>query len=80
MTGDNGMKIEFSEKVAPKELSFDEAKGVLADNDGEVWIVEEDVILYVSEEFALYNLGEWYNAFKKHGPFTKYNGVVTISN
>jgi hypothetical protein len=79
MTGDNGMKIEFSEKAEYKKLSFEEAKGVLADSDGEVWIVEGDVILYMNE-LTHYTLGEWYNAFKQYGPFTKYNGAVTISN
>jgi hypothetical protein len=85
MTGDNGMKIEFSEKAEPKELSFEEATGVLADRDGEVWIVDDEdgVVLYVNanaNELTHYTIHQRYNAFKKYGPFTKYNGVVTISN
>jgi len=73
------MKIEFSEKTEQKKLSFEEARGVLADNDGEVWIVEDSVILYVNG-LTHYTLGEWNDTFEKYGPFTKYNGVVTISN
>lgn len=74
------MKIEFSEKAEQKELSFDEATGVLADSDGEIWLVDEGQAFYMADGIAHYTESQWIKVFKNYSPFTKYNGVVTISN
>lgn len=79
------MKIEFS---AEAEKNVDEDfRGVATSSEGEyIWIICDDgavclgAVPHDNKPCLVYDRVEWKEAFIKQGPFTKYNGVVTISN
>jgi len=79
------MKVTKSENV---QVVTEDFRGLTIDADGAIWLVVASGAVCFGDEDSLndgdpplaYDRGEWRDALKKQGPFTVFNGSITLEN